>query len=111
MALFCVLGGCAASEPPEAEYPGSSDYPAGGSPPPASMGPPARSLEPLRRQLGLIAVGGAVFDSNRTLWVETTGSKSAVDRTPIGLNEPWHLGSNTKAMTATLFARLVEKRV
>jgi D-alanyl-D-alanine carboxypeptidase len=39
------------------------------------------------------------------------GLRTIGDPTPVATGDLWHLGSNTKAMTATLVARLVEAKV
>ena len=41
----------------------------------------------------------------------TAGLRAIDDEAPIGRDDLWHMGSNSKAMTATLVARLVEQGV
>jgi CubicO group peptidase (beta-lactamase class C family) len=49
-----------------------------------------------------------VFDSRGLLALGAVGRRKADDPTPVTSQDLWHLGSNTKAMTATLAAMLVE---
>lgn len=47
----------------------------------------------------------------RGLWLSgRRGVRKINDTTPVTVNDLWHLGSDTKAMTATLIGRLVEQR-
>lgn len=56
-----------------------------------------------------VGLAGAVWREGRMLWQGQTGKRVAGEETPIGAGDLWHLGSNTKAMTAALWARLVEQ--
>lgn len=63
--------------------------------------------EPLESEsLGL---AGLLTDAARTRTVVTQGIRRAGSEKRIGPNDLWHIGSNAKAMTAALYARLVEK--
>lgn len=84
------------------------------------QGPESGSEQPLEQKLetGLqsafekvapIGLAGAVWREGQMLWQGQTGKRIAGEETPIGASDLWHLGSNTKAMTAALWARLVEQ--
>lgn len=64
-------------------------------------------LKPIREKFALPALGAAIFDKKRcdagVVGVRALGHPEAATRA-----DKWHLGSCTKAMTATLIARLVE---
>lgn len=66
-------------------------------------------LEPLREKHGLPALAGAAFSGGRLVAVGATGERELGGGVPVSSDDLWHLGSCTKAMTATLAARLVEK--
>ena len=53
------------------------------------------------------AVGGAVFTADATLYLGVAGVRRAGSDEPVTAEDRWHLGSNTKAMTAAVFQRLV----
>ncbi|HCH63000.1 MAG TPA: hypothetical protein DFR83_09360 [Deltaproteobacteria bacterium] len=71
-------------------------------------------LEPIREKHDLPAVGAAVFDSSgQLLGIGAVGQRGVgVDGAPseaVTVEDRWHLGSDTKAMTATLAALVVEQ--
>ena len=71
-------------------------------------------LEPIRAEHDLPAVGAAVFDSSgQLLGIGAVGQRAVgVDGAPtesVTVQDRWHLGSDTKAMTATLAAMLVDQ--
>ena len=66
-------------------------------------------LDALRTEHGLPALGGAVVTADGLAWSGVTGLRRADAAAAVTLSDTWHLGSNTKAMTAALFARLVEQ--
>ena len=55
----------------------------------------------------LPALTGAIIDSEGMRAIGTTGVRVAGGNDPVVKSELWHLGSNTKAMTATLYATFV----
>ena len=61
-----------------------------------------------RADAALPAVGTAVVDRSGAVEVEVSGVRRWGDPDPVTEQDPWHLGSETKAMTATLAAILVE---
>ncbi len=58
---------------------------------------------------GAPALGGAVFTATETLFLGVTGVRRAGSDDKVAVDDCWHLGSNTKAMTAAVFQRLVEQ--
>jgi CubicO group peptidase (beta-lactamase class C family) len=69
----------------------------------------AAVLEPIRAKHGFPALGGAIVTGERLTAVGATGVRRAGSDEKATREDLWHLGSCTKAMTATLIARLVEK--
>lgn len=67
-------------------------------------------IEPLRAKHQVPAVACAVICSNRLVGIGWSGLRRW-NRTnqPVGLEDPWHHGSLTKSMTATLAAMLVQE--
>jgi CubicO group peptidase (beta-lactamase class C family) len=57
------------------------------------------------------AMGAAVVRSNGLIAMGVVGWRKLGDATPVTVDDQWHLGSNTKSMTATLAARLIERGV
>lgn len=66
-------------------------------------------LEPLREKHKLPALAAAVISSKGLQRVAAVGSRKRGDKTPVTVNDQWHIGSDTKAMTATLIGKLVEE--
>lgn len=63
------------------------------------------------RQLRTSALSLAVFDGTQVLASHTTGVQCVGSHRRVPPTSAWHLGSCTKAMTAVLFARLVQQSV
>lgn len=61
-------------------------------------------------RIGSPAVGGGVVTREGLVWSGVRGVRRADGSDPVLIGDRWHLGSNTKAMTAAVFARLVEQR-
>ncbi|HEV7351815.1 MAG TPA: serine hydrolase domain-containing protein [Brevundimonas sp.] len=57
---------------------------------------------------GAPAVGG-VWLQGEIVWQGVAGRRAAENEATVTPADPWHLGSNTKAMTAALVARYVEQ--
>lgn len=55
------------------------------------------------------AMGAAVIDREGLRWSGVRGLRRHGEAEAVTLDDRWHLGSNTKAMTCALFARLVEQ--
>lgn len=69
----------------------------------------ASVLEPIRARSGLPALAAAVIEGDRIAAIGAVGVRKSGDPTPVALGDAWHLGSDTKAMTATLFALYVDE--
>ncbi|MCL4741805.1 MAG: beta-lactamase family protein [Phycisphaerales bacterium] len=68
----------------------------------------AGELEARRSQHGLPALGAAVIVEGEIVAVEAVGVRAAGREEAVTRDDLWHLGSCTKAMTATLCGVLVE---
>lgn len=66
-------------------------------------------LEPLLKQHGFPALGACVVSGGRVLAVGAVGERELGSGIAVTADDLWHLGSCTKAVTATLAARLVEQ--
>jgi len=66
-------------------------------------------LEPIRQKYDLPALAGAIVTSKGVVAVGAVGVRKYGTATPVTLDDQFHLGSDTKAMTATLLATLVEE--
>ena len=66
-------------------------------------------LETMRQKYGLPALAGATVTSNGLSGVGAVGVRKCGSDTPVNVDDQFHLGSNTKAMTATMLATLVEE--
>lgn len=66
-------------------------------------------LEPILRKHDLPAIAGAIVTSDGIVGVGAVGVRKYGDATPVTVNDEFHLGSDTKAMTATILAMLVEQ--
>ena len=69
-------------------------------------------LEPIRTATGIPALAAAVIRHNAVLGLGSVGVRRLNDSaTEVSGGDKWHLGSDTKAMTAVVAARLVAERV
>jgi CubicO group peptidase (beta-lactamase class C family) len=66
--------------------------------------------ETVRQETGAPAVAIATLESGE-LRVGVSGSRERGGEVPVTIADLWHIGSDTKSMTATLVARLVERGV
>ena len=66
-------------------------------------------LDPIREKYDLPALAGMIVCSDGSTEIGAVGVRAAGRDAPVNVNDRWHLGSNTKAMTATLIALLVEE--
>jgi len=55
------------------------------------------------------AMGAAVIKNGEIIAIGASGVRKSTEDTPATINDKWHIGSCTKAMTSALIARLVEK--
>lgn len=68
-------------------------------------------LEPIRKKHGVPALGGAILVGDKVTAVGVVGVRRADTPDVKGtVDDKWHLGSCTKAMTATMIATLVEEK-
>jgi len=67
------------------------------------------TLEAVRAKHNIPAMGGAIVLDGKLVALGATGKRSAAAATPVTPDDLWHIGSCTKAMTATLCAVLVEQ--
>jgi len=67
-------------------------------------------LTPFRRDNNLPALAGAMMRNGVVRASGAVGVRKAGDATPVTMLDKFHLGSCTKAMTATLAAMLVERQ-
>jgi len=66
-------------------------------------------LEPILKKYDLPALAGAIVTSKGLSAVGAVGVRKYGTDTPVTVNDQFHLGSDTKAMTATMLATLVEE--
>jgi CubicO group peptidase (beta-lactamase class C family) len=69
------------------------------------------AVEQVRAKHKLPAMGAALVTSEGLQSIGVAGVRKRGDTTPVTSDDLWHLGSNGKAMTATMIARLVERGV
>ncbi len=68
-------------------------------------------LTRIRQQHLVPAIAAAVVTREGKITVGAVGLRKRGSTIPVTLRDRWHLGSETKAMTATLIARLVEQQL
>jgi CubicO group peptidase (beta-lactamase class C family) len=68
-----------------------------------------RLLTPIRNKHNVPAMAAAIVTSRGLQKIGAVGVRKAGTQVSVSLDDKWHLGSDTKAMTATLVACLVEK--
>lgn len=69
----------------------------------------AESVVSTRSELGTSALSAAVFDANRVIEMATDGTQHVGSNMTVSDDAKWHIGSCTKAMTAVVIARLVDR--
>jgi CubicO group peptidase (beta-lactamase class C family) len=94
LAAFVLCAGAAAAETPK-RTPTSAEINA--------------LLGPVREKHNLPALAAAVVTSKGVVAVGAVGVRKRGDKTPVTVDDRFHLGSDTKAMTAALIAGLVEE--
>lgn len=57
----------------------------------------------------LIALGVVVASKDEIIDIAVSGKRARNGDAPVQINDHWHIGSNTKALTALLYAQLVEQ--
>ncbi len=65
-------------------------------------------LEPIRARAGVPALAAAVIRGERIVALGAAGVRKQGEPEPATTNDRFHLGSDTKAMTATMLAMLIE---
>ncbi|MEZ5947204.1 MAG: serine hydrolase domain-containing protein [Hyphomonas sp.] len=69
-----------------------------------------QQLERVRAEAGLVALGAVVADADgNILGLAVTGERRNGSGDPAQPEDAWHIGSNTKMLTALLYGRLVEQ--
>ncbi|ATQ41304.1 serine hydrolase domain-containing protein [Caulobacter mirabilis] len=71
-------------------------------------GAPSGSLQKILKDTGAPAVAGMVVTAEGVAYLEAAGRRHRGAEDAVTKNDLWHLGSNTKAMTAALYGKLVE---
>ena len=66
-------------------------------------------LEDIRSEFNVPAVGGATVTNQGVVVLDVAGRRKHGDPTAVAPGDKWHLGSDTKAMTATLLGVLIQK--
>jgi CubicO group peptidase (beta-lactamase class C family)/uncharacterized membrane protein len=66
-------------------------------------------LEGIRAEAELPALAGMLIVGDEIVEIAATGFRVMGDSTPVTVDDKWHIGSNTKAMTATLAGIFVER--
>lgn len=67
------------------------------------------ALDAVFAETAPVALAGGVVTRDGLVWSGVRGVRKAGEGDPATLDDRWHLGSNTKAMTAALYGRLVEQ--
>jgi CubicO group peptidase (beta-lactamase class C family) len=80
----------------------------GTAPPTPASPPPDSFLEKIRAKHNVPALATAIVKSD-TITIEVSGVRKLGDSTPITSADKFHLGSCTKAMTATVLAVFIER--
>lgn len=69
----------------------------------------ASSLGAIVKKYGVPAIAGAIVTSKGLASVGVVGVRKSGTDVPVALSDKWHLGSDTKAMTAALVGKLTEQ--
>lgn len=69
----------------------------------------AAALEPIRVKHSFPALGGAILTRQGLEAVGVTGVRKAGTNVAARVDDAWHLGSDTKAMTAVVIGKIVEE--
>lgn len=67
------------------------------------------ALDEIKTKFGVPGIAAAIATSKGIECLDAVGVRKTGTTVQVTTNDLWHLGSNTKAMTATLVARLVER--
>jgi CubicO group peptidase (beta-lactamase class C family) len=66
-------------------------------------------LKPIRQKFNVPAMAAAIVTGDGLKYAGVVGVRKRGTEIPVAVDDLWHLGSDTKAMTSTLIARLVER--
>lgn len=88
---------------------GSSSAMAEEAAPPMPVVALSDALESIRSQFQLPALGGAIVGLEGVIESDAVGLRKVDGSEKVTVNDLWHLGSCTKAMTATMIATLVDE--
>jgi CubicO group peptidase (beta-lactamase class C family) len=77
--------------------------------PSADLAPPEDLIGPILAETKAPALAGAVVTRDAIPWLQAFGVRQGPGSAAVTSQDLWHLGSNTKAMTAALYAKLVEQ--
>ncbi|HTR49198.1 MAG TPA: serine hydrolase domain-containing protein [Kofleriaceae bacterium] len=102
-AISLALAACGSPMSAPRDAPGAPD-----SAPDAAGLDLTSQLAPIAAQYQLPAMAGIAASDSAILGQGVTGVRKLGDPTPATLDDTWHLGSDTKAMTSTLIAGYVE---
>jgi CubicO group peptidase (beta-lactamase class C family) len=69
----------------------------------------APALEAIRAKNNAPAVGAYLVHDGKTVLLSVAGVRAAGSNVPVTTSDRWHIGSDTKAFTATIICRLVER--
>jgi CubicO group peptidase (beta-lactamase class C family) len=105
LAVFAVTAALTACGSPSSDSEPDAQTP---RPPPTDLAP---YLEVVRNDHGLPSLAALVQRGDQRLGLAAVGVRKRGDPTPVTVDDRYHIGSNTKAMTATLVALLVEDGV
>jgi CubicO group peptidase (beta-lactamase class C family) len=94
---------------PERVAPGNRSYAESAPCPVAGDQAVTRLLKPIRQKFGVPAMSAVVVTSRGVKFSGAVGVRKRGTDIPVTLDDEWHLGSDGKAMTSTLIARLVEQ--
>jgi CubicO group peptidase (beta-lactamase class C family) len=68
-----------------------------------------RTLEPYLKEFGLLALAAAVFKEGVVIASGVTGTRRAGQDIPVGIEDRFHIGSDSKAFTSLLAGQFVEE--
>ena len=109
LAAALALAACHRGPPPPHATPGSAATPHLATPPHPAESLTAK-LEAVRAAEQLPALGLAVWRDGKVIALAVTGDRRAGDAAhPVTADDQWHLGSDTKAMTAALVGIYVDR--
>src|ERR1700761_3941521 len=66
-------------------------------------------LAPYLNEVGVPDIAAAVFQNGTIIASGAVGTRRAGTQNPVTINDPFHIGSDSKAITATLAAQFVQE--